>query len=165
MFSSPLQGQAVIVMPDDNQFLFGLGIANTGRDKKRWENEGRKVFSDLINSITFSTAQQSQSTNVCSISADKTYGYTQGNPIKVGGDDFGGPPRERAYLDNLLGANGEKISYERTGSLSFGDTILDAFEVTVAGKKVTLYIDEYAYTEPQAPVGFTCLGTFPLSKP
>jgi len=51
------------------------------------------------------------------------------------------------------------------GSFSFGNTILDAFEITVAGKKVTIYIDEYAYTEPQAPVGFTCVGAFPLSKP
>jgi hypothetical protein len=49
LFGSPLRGQAIIVMPSDEQFLFGLGIANTGRDKKRWENEGSKVFSALIN--------------------------------------------------------------------------------------------------------------------
>jgi len=165
LFGSPLRGQAVIIMPNNNQYLFGLGIANTGQDKKRWENEGDKVFSGLINSITFSTSEPLQSSNGCTISTDKTYGYIQENSIKVGGDAFDGPPRERAYLDNLLGANGEKISYERTGSIPFGDTILDAFELTVAGKKVTVYIDEYAYTEPQAPVGFTCVGAFPLSKP
>ncbi len=165
LFGSPLKGQAVIIMPNENQFLFGLGIANTGQDKKRWENEGSKVFSGLINSITFSTSEQSQTSNGCTISTDKTYGYTQENPIKVGGGAFDGPPRERAYLDNLLGANGEEISYVRAGSIPFGNTILDAFEITVAGKKVTLYFDEYAYTEPQAPVGFTCVGEFPLSQP
>ena len=163
LFGSPLRGQAVIIMPNNNQFLFGLGIANTGQDKKRWENEGSKVFSGLINSVTFSTSEQSS--NGCTISTDNTYGYTQENPIKVGGDAFGGPARERAYLDNLLGPNGEKITYERAGSVSFGDTILDAFEITVAGKKITLYIDEYAFTEPQAPVSFTCVADFPLSKP
>jgi hypothetical protein len=165
LFESPLRGQAVIVMPNTSQYLFGLGIANTGRDKNRWENEGNKVFSGLINSITFPTSGQSQSSNGCKISTDETYGYTQENPIKVGGDAFGGPARERAYLDNLLSANGEKISYERTGSVTFGDTILDVFEITVPGEKVTLYIDEYAYTEPLAPAGFTCIGAFPLSQP
>jgi hypothetical protein len=165
LFGSPLKGQAVIIMPANDQFLFGLGIANTGRDKKRWENEGNRVFSGLINSTTFLTSEQSQTSNSCTISIDKTYGYTQENPVKVGGDAFDGPPRERAYLDNLLGANGEKISYKRIGSIPFGNTILDAFEITVAGKKITIYIDEYAYAELQAPVGFTCVGIFPLSKP
>ena len=109
--------------------------------------------------------QANSTTGICVISTDDTYGYTQENPIKVGGDDFGGPPRERAFLDNLLGPNGEKISYERIGSMDFGDTILDAFDITGLGKKVTLYIDEYSYTEPQAPVGFTCLSAFPLTAP
>lgn len=165
LFGSPLRGQAVIVMPNDDQYLFGLGIANTGGDRQRWENEGGRVFGGLIDSITFSTPEQTQPTGGCVISADKTYGYTQENPIKVGGDAFGGPARERVYLDNLLGANGEKISYERIGSQPFENTILDVFEVTIAGEKLTLYIDEYAFTAPQAPVGFTCVSVFPLASP
>jgi hypothetical protein len=111
------------------------------------------------------TSGQASSTGVCVISTDATYGYTQENPIKVGGDAFDGPPRERAFLDNLLGPNGETISYERTGSMPFGNTILDAFEITGLNKEVILYIDEYAFTEPQAPVGFTCLSAFPLAAP
>lgn len=105
------------------------------------------------------------STGECVISIDHTYGYTQENPIKVGGGDFDGPPRERAFLDNLLGPNGERVSYERTGSFSFEDTILDIFDITGLSKQVTLYVDEYSYSEPQAPVGFTCLSVFPLSQP
>jgi hypothetical protein len=164
LFGSPLRGQAIIVMPSNKQFLFGLGIANTGQDKKRWENEGGKVFNALINSVTFSTSSSS-STGACVVSTDSTYGYTKENPIKVGGGAFDGPPRERAYLDNLLGPKGEKITYERTGSIPFGDTFLDVFEISGLGKTITLYIDEYVYTEPQAPVGFTCVSAFPLSKP
>lgn len=110
-------------------------------------------------------SEQNNSTGKCIISTDSTYGYTQGNPIKVGGGDFGGPPRERAFLDNLLGPNGEKITYELTESFNFGDTILDTFEITSLQNKVTLYIDEYSYTEPQAPLGFTCLSNFPLTAP
>jgi len=107
----------------------------------------------------------SAGTGACVISTDKTYGYTQENAIKVGGDDSGGPSRERAYLDNLAGPHGEPISYNRTGSLDSGDTILDAYEISGLGAKVTLYIDEYSFTEPQAPVGFTCLGAFSLTAP
>ncbi len=110
-------------------------------------------------------SEQTNSIGACIISTDDTYGYTQENPIKVGGDAFDGPPRERAFLDNLLGPNGETISYERTGSLAFGNTILDAFEITGLNKEVILYIDEYAFTEPHAPVGFTCLSAFPLTAP
>ncbi|MGC1378142.1 MAG: hypothetical protein WA821_18070 [Anaerolineales bacterium] len=110
------------------------------------------------------TQANAQPTGAC-VSTDKTYGYTQENPIKVGGDDFGGPPRERAYLDNLAGPHGEPISYNRTGSLDSGDTILDAYEISGLSKPVTLYIDEYSFTEPQAPVGFTCLGAFSLTAP
>jgi hypothetical protein len=165
LFGSPLQGQAIIVMPNNHQYFFGFGIANTGNDKKRWENKASDVFNGLVKSITFSTTDQSHSSNECAISTDNTYGYTKENPVKVGGGDFGGPARERAYLDNLLGANGEKTSYERTGSFTFGDTILDSYEITVGGKKSIIYIDEYSFTEPQAPVGFTCVSAFPLAKP
>jgi hypothetical protein len=114
---------------------------------------------------TFTPAESNPAGEACIISTDKAYGYTQENPIKVGGDDFGGPPRERAYLDNLAGPNGEPISYNRTGSLDFGDTILDAYIITGLATDVTLYIDEYSFTEPQAPVGFTCVGAFTLDAP
>ena len=72
-------------------------------------------------------------------SLDATCGYTQANPIKVGGGAFGGPPRERAYLD--------------------------VFEVTGLEKTVTLYVDEDSYTVPQAPVGFICASPFTLAAP
>lgn len=166
LFNFPVKGQAIVVMRSNDQYVFGLGIANTGGNEKRWENEGSEVFDGLINSIKFLTPKEtSSSSGSCSISTDETYGYTQENPIKVGGDAFGGPPRERAYLDNLSGPNGEKVTYVRTGDIPLENTILDNFKVTVAGKTVNLYIDEYAYSEPQAPVGFTCIGAFPLSKP
>jgi hypothetical protein len=163
LFGRPTQGQAVIVMPGKNQYLFGLGMNNLGGDPEGWENEGRIVFNAMISSISFSTGVVS--TGGCVISSDNTYGYSKENPIRVGGDDFGGPPREDAYMDNLLGPQGEKISYERTGSFDFGDTILDSYEVRGLKKVVTLYIDEYSYSEPLAPVGFTCGGAFTLAPP
>ncbi len=164
-YDMPLKGQVVVVNPTKTQFFWGIGLANIDQDKNRWEDEGLKSFHELISSIKFLSKDELLSLPACTIATDETYGYTEANPIRVGGDAFDGPSRERAYLDNLLGPNGEEITYERGGSFSFGDTILDTFTITGFGKTVTLYIDEYSYAAPMAPVGFTCIYDFPLSEP
>lgn len=162
--TTPFEGQAVILMPDANRYLFGLGMANLQQDTTLWKNGGSQVFSDLIASVKFFSADQAGA-GTCVISTDNTYGLSSDNPIRVGGGDFGGPPRERAYLDTLLGPNGETITYNRLGSSYFGEALLDVFEISGLDEKVTLYVDEYSYTEPLAPVGFTCRYAFPLSEP
>ncbi len=107
------------------------------------------------------------STGDCPISEDPTYGYSEDNPIQVGGDWLEGPSRERAYLDNLLGPDGEMISYERIGSEEYGDTILDKYQITYSGLStpLILYIDEYSWGMLYAPVGFTCYGAFSITEP
>lgn len=130
-----------------------------------WENKGSIVFENLINSIQFLEPSETSTTGSCQISTDLTYGFAEDNPIRVGGDAFDGPPRERAFLDNLLGPNGETLTYERKGSINYGDTILDEFLVTGPGVNATLYIDEYSYEALQAPVGFTCRGEFSITAP
>lgn len=96
---------------------------------------------------------------------DDTYGYTSENPIKVGGDVFGGASRERAYLDHLLIPTAMRLP-QRSSSGDFGDVVLDIYVVTTsAGDEAILYVDMYNYTPPQAPVKFTCQGAFPLSAP
>jgi hypothetical protein len=103
----------------------------------------------------------------CPVSTDAAYGYTKDNPVKVGGDVFGGPARERAYLDHLRGPDGQAVTYERLGSMGHGDTILDIYEIRYDGlaDPIELYIDMYTFEEPLAPVGFTCAGPFPLQAP
>jgi hypothetical protein len=154
-------GQITIVDTGPAGFFIAFAFVADGADGKRWESEGSRVASAVLNSIEFFEPLA----GTCVISSDPSYGYTKENPIRVSGDAFGGPARERAYLDNLAGPKGEKISYERSGSQESGDTILDAFVITGLSKPVTLYMDEYSYSEPQAPVGFTCLGAFSLTKP
>lgn len=101
-----------------------------------------------------------QGLGTCPISTDETYGYTIENPIKVGGDFFSGVQRERAFLDNLLGPNGEPLTYIRQGSLGGNDTILDAYEISGLDSPVILYVDMYHFEELRAPVGFACAGPF-----
>ena len=103
-----------------------------------------------------------QTVKLTQVSSDKTYGYTQKNPVKTGG----GPAGERKYLNALMGPNGEAISYTRQGSccpfktpngLLDNTGMLDIYEVTYAGldKPIILYLDMYDYEELQAPVNFS----------
>ena len=161
----PLQGVAIAVLSTKGDAFFSVGFSFTDLNENEWENAGLEAFNAILGSITFSALDQSQFSTPCEVSTDDTYGYTQENAIKVGGDAFDGPPRERAFLDSLLGPDSKMILYHRIGSLNFDDTILDQYAVTVGGKVVTLFIDEYSWSEPMAPVGFQCAGPFPLSAP
>ena len=152
------EGQAIAVSPISDLVLFGFGISIA--DRNDWVNSGKPTLDGLLDRIKFSNDDAT-----CPMSTDQTYGYTEANPIQLGGDAFGGPSRERAYLDHLRGPNGEVLSYVREGSIPTDTTILDGYRVTGTGIDVTLYLDVYNYTPPQAPVGFTCDGAFPLANP
>lgn len=161
LFGSPLVGKTFVIQTGTNRFLFALGISNTGADSNRWENHGSNIFESILATIEF---EEAPGAGTCPIATDDTYGYTEANAIRVGGDFLDGPARERAYLDNLRGPNGEVLTYERQGSLTAGDVILDAYSIFGLPTDVTLYIDMYTYEELQAPVGLTCNGPF-ISRP
>ncbi len=125
---------------------------------------GMMLISACKSSKGTSGTSNKNSTSVTTVSTDKTYGFTQENPIKVGGTGSG-PANERKYLDALAGPNGESISYVRVGSCcSFktpnglmGAGFLDRYEVTWSGQAspVYLYLNMYDKDELKAPVGFT----------
>ena len=158
---APLKGKTFVLLTGPNRFLFALGISNSSEDQMSWEKLGSKVFEAVIQSIEI---VEPRSEAACPIADDRTYGYSRENAIRVGdgGELFGGPARERAYLDNLRGPNGEPISYERLGSLNFEDTILDEYRIAGLATPVTVYLDIYQFEELRAPVGLTCAGPFNL---
>lgn len=104
------------------------------------------------------TKPKTQETN-----EDTTYGYSEKNPIKVGGE-ANGPMNERKFLNSLSGPNGETVTFTRAGScchfetrnISYGLGLLDIYEVTYEGKKdtVSLYLNMYDKETVKAPVGF-----------
>lgn len=101
------------------------------------------------------------------ISTDSTYGYTEANPIRVGGAlRQSGPANQRAYLSGLRGPAGQPLRFRRLGSCCIFPTmnspmgprgLLDIYEVTYDGleKPIQLYINMYDYERPKIPVGFT----------
>jgi hypothetical protein len=100
------------------------------------------------------------------ISTDKTYGYTEKNPIKVGGvHEKEGPLNERRFLNALFGPNNIKVMYSRVGSccqfkspngLINNMGLLDIYKVYEIGSKdtVNLYFNIYDSGNLQIPVGF-----------
>lgn len=87
---------------------------------------------------------------------DPTYGYTQANPIRVGG--VSGYHEER-YLRGLWGPQGQPIRFERLGSccpMPEGG-LLDALLVHYEGlgDPVVLFLDAYHPGPLYVPVGFT----------
>lgn len=100
------------------------------------------------------------------VSDDDTYGYTQQNPIKVGGvKNNEGPLNERRFFNALLGPDGQKLTYVREGSCCpfksrngfMGSGMLDRYEVKYDGieKPIIFYINMYDFGELKAPKGFT----------
>lgn len=110
----------------------------------------------------------SQSFVLSEMAPDKTYGYSEDNPIIVGdGDLRNGAVNEHMYLRGLAGPDGSPISYRRIGSCcafetpnGFGGSgLLDKYEVHVQGKAkpVILYLDFYRQGPLYIPHGFTAI--------
>lgn len=91
------------------------------------------------------------------------YGYTESNPIKVGGTTDG-PLMQRKFLNSLTGPNGEAVTYERSGSCCpfdsanspFGMGMLDIYIVKIEGDDTPkkLYLNMYEKKKLYAPKGF-----------
>jgi hypothetical protein len=102
------------------------------------------------------------------ISTDNTYGYSEKNPIEVGGASKNeGPLNQRRFFNALAGPHGEKVSYFRAGSCCpvksqhgfDGMALLDMYKVTWEDTfdTLTLYLNMYDYKELKAPFGLTIL--------
>lgn len=126
--------------------------------------------------LSCSTSKQQFQTNLrdnqtfelLEISNDPTYGFSNKNPIQVGGvDKKSGPLNEIRFLNALAGPNGEEVTYFRSGSCcpikskndpyGFGHVMLDNYKVTYEGSNdtVSIYINMYDYGILKAPKGFT----------
>ncbi len=100
------------------------------------------------------------------VSTDETYGYSEKNPVRVGGGRSAGLRNQLRYLNALKGPQGQAITYERQASCCAFKTrrgavdntgMLDVYAVKWAGKDkpVTLYINMYRGGKLLAPVGFS----------
>lgn len=140
--------------------IFILIILASCGTKKEMASSSSNKKTELLDNNTFKLEI---------LSEDKTYGYTEKNPIKVGGvSNQEGPLNERRFLNALAGPNGENIKYTRLGSCCpfktsrgfDGKGLLDKYEITYDGLKepIILYINMYDSDVLQVPVGFKIKG-------
>ena len=165
LFRDAFTGRITIALPEAGKPLYALALAVDPPLGEGWEVQGAGLYAAILDSIRFfDPVTQSAS---CPVSTDPTYAFDQANPVRVGGDAFGGPARETAYLESLLGPAAQPVTFERTGSLLYGGTILDAYTLTYPGleSRVAIYLDEYSFETLYAPIGFTCSRSFPVTPP
>jgi hypothetical protein len=100
----------------------------------------------------------------CAVSPDPGYGLTASKPIQIGGGPAYADSRMTRYIGALRGPNGEVLRIAGRGSLpappGYSDeiTILDNYRIAVGDQTVSLYVDDYHYGIPKAPMGLTCAG-------
>jgi len=122
---------------------------------------------DKCNDTTKSTREIHSILSLKKTADNDKYGFTPGNPVKVGTGPNGGPANNRAYLDLLRDARGNPINYKRVGSCCpypskngpFGMGMLDHYQITFQNekgkkRKADVYISFYDYEEPQILFGF-----------
>ena len=99
-------------------------------------------------------------------SSDATYGFTQTNPVRVGGGREAGARNQQRYLNALLGPKGQPIAYQHEGSccaftLADGgvdnEGQLDVYTITWKGQQapLKLYLNMYEEGPLAAPAGLT----------
>lgn len=124
----------------------------------------KAYFGDAIASLRTPAAPPANGTVVdasvsrCPITMDESYGFSAGNPVKVGLDGASGPARELQYLNALRGPTGQSLRFRRVGTSLATTVILDVYELNYEGlaKPVRIYLDAYHFEDPVAPRGFVC---------
>ena len=119
-------------------------------------SKSHTVKHELINPNTF---------HIKGVAQDATYAFSQHNPVKVGGADTNNEIlNERRFLNALRGPNGERLTYELTGSCCYYKTpegsaspigMLDRYEVTYGNRKHIIYLTPFEKGELKAPKGFS----------
>ncbi|WP_299209501.1 hypothetical protein [uncultured Dokdonia sp.] len=98
--------------------------------------------------------------DITEVSEDATYGYSEKNPIMIGGGFSSGASNQRRYFASLAGPDGETVRFVRLGSCCGyesenaqlgGIALLDKYQLTYEGLKepfifyISLYDEEMVY--------------------
>lgn len=107
------------------------------------------------------------------VSADKSYGFSQKNPVKVGTGSNGGLENEQTYLDLLRDETSQSISYLFKGKCCDyfsknaigGKGFLSKYEIAFklkngTSKSSTVYLTQSEFSQPLILNGFGTLKAF-----
>ena len=94
----------------------------------------------------------------CRVSTDPGYGFSIDNPIKLGYDPRLLGVDEEQCLTWFTGPQGQVIQTELLDEVNINETRLCKVAISYESQNqpVILYFDLYNYSQPLAPLGFTC---------
>ena len=166
-YGNLVEGQTFLVPVSDSQILFGFGLGTVVGSTNNWLAEGQVVFNSLIDSIDIIELETTDSGlfSACSIASDTSYGYTEDNPVKLGGGEANAEERAAAYFSALGGPYGETLTYVKVETIESNDANLDVYELDLSGTPLTMYIDIDNYETPMSPDGMICWEEIPVSAP
>lgn len=157
-----------ILVTDSRNMRVSAWSADGGLIEDR-KPEGLMQFLSITAASEVAVAtQQEPGLPLCVVSDDSTFAYTRENPVRIGGGARVVAAREQRYMDALRGPGGEELTYTRRGSGPGPDeTVLDIYEVSYEGldEPLTMFLDAYRWTEPEAPKGLSCGRPFNLPVP
>lgn len=153
----PFQARAAFMRPEQGKMLTLLVYAY---GEGAWEQFGEKAYQTTLDKLTFFEITPWEG---CPISTDGSYGFSDRNPVPLGGELLLGPNREEEYLSALLGKDGEVVFYSRIDSVEVKGKTLDKYILRVGnGGSKTLFIDLYHAGPVLAPSGMTCSSPLPI---
>ena len=119
----------------------------------------------LISFFVYDPAYASSSD--CPVSGDPTYGYSEDNPILLGGGSYQSIDRKADYLHNLLGPNQESVTVNKLRSFMVDNLLLEEYELIYEGQEepLIIYINTGIWSPISAPMGFTCKQPFSQVEP
>ena len=125
------------------------------------------ILENIVNDGIKTNPKRPIRKDITEIERNNSYGYTQSNPVKVGGyKNDEGPKNERTFLESLRDTSGNQIEFKRLSNCCMFETpngpkgggLLDIYEVQLKAQSdpIILYLNMYDYDgSPRAPDGFT----------
>ena len=138
----------------------GLGVPADRTKASAWYEKAAAVGHPEAKKML--AAIRANSVSINGVSDDPEYGYRAEKAIRTGGP---GSSKQRAFLDQLRGPEGQAVTYHRTGvcgaytdtAQPFGKAMIDCYTVRYEGQAqpATLYLDLYRAEPLKVPQGFT----------
>ena len=138
----------------------GLGVPANRAKANAWYEKAAAVGHPEAKKMM--TSLRANQVSIDGMSDDPEYGYRAEKAIRTGGP---GPGKQRAFLDQLRGPEGQAVSYQRTGvcgayqnaAQPFGQAMIDCYTVRYEGQAqpATIYLDLYRTESLKVPQGFT----------
>lgn len=156
-------GEYASLLLENGREIIALAVFRQEDYSQGLIGEGREVVDGILGSLAFE--QFTSAGGACQIHSDSNYGYTEAQPIPLGGQDIANDRLAILYFSVLRDSDGQSIRYDQIDRIGSGQDSITVYEVVAGQTTRTLYVDHWTYGNVYAPVGFECYGVFLQNTP